>query len=274
MESNLLKRLRVAADAVRSALRNTTAPRVGLILGSGWGELAREMSAPEVVHYQDIPGFPESTVAGHAGRLVFGRWGTRDVLVMQGRVHLYEGYTPEQVVFPVQVMLALGVRTLVVTNAAGAVNPDYTPGDLMLISDHINLTGTNALIGAHDPALGPRFPDMVNAYDPELRTLAQSSGVPLREGVYAGVLGPNFETPAEVRMLARLGADAVGMSTVHEVIAARHGGARVLGISCMSNKAAGLDEKPLLHADVRRVVDGARADITRLVTEVVERLET
>lgn len=265
-------------DAALAHIREAApqaAPEIAMVLGSGLGGLADELESRVEVAYATIPGFSSSTVAGHAGRLVLGRLEGREVVAMQGRVHLYEGYPAPSVALPVRVMLRLGAKILLVTNAAGGIRPEYAAGDLMLISDHLNLTGTSSLLGPNDPALGPRFPDMSAAYDPALRELARSvgkdAGVPLHEGVYAGMLGPAYETPAEVRMLGGMGADAVGMSTVLEVIAAVHMGARVLGISCISNPAAGLSDEPLRHEDVQEAADKARGRLTQLVRGVVAR---
>jgi purine-nucleoside phosphorylase len=231
-----------AADFIHS--RSRYRPQVGLILGSGLNPLAEAVEAADRIPYDQIPHFPKPTVEGHVGRLVLGRLEGRQVAVMQGRVHFYEGYPIQQVVFPVRAMQALGIKTLIVTNAAGGLNPSFHPGDLMLIRDHLNMmgmTGNNPLFGPNDPTLGPRFPDMSQAYDPTLRRMARQvaerEGIPLHEGVYAGLAGPSFETPAEIRFLRLIGADAVGMSTVPEVIVARHGGLRVLGLSGISNVA-------------------------------------
>ncbi len=234
-------------DAIADVIRQRSEgfqPRVGLILGSGLGDLAEEADAAAVIPTAEIPDWPVSTVQGHAGRLVLGTLASQPVIILQGRVHYYEGYTMAQVGLPVRVMQRLGVETLIVTNAAGAVNPDFVPGDLMLITDHLNLigmAGLNPLRGPNLDALGPRFPDMSQAYDRELQALArrvaQEAGITLREGVYASLAGPSFETPADLRFLRVAGVDAVGMSTVPEVIVARHGGTRVLGISGISNKA-------------------------------------
>lgn len=231
-----------AAAYVRSQSRHR--PEIGLILGSGLNPLADAVEPADRIPYQDVPHFPLPSVEGHVGQLVLGHLAGKTVMIMQGRVHFYEGYPIQQVVFPVRVMKVMGVKTLFVTNAAGGLNPAYRPGDLMLISDHINLigmTGSNPLFGPNDPTLGPRFPDMSQAYDPELRhaarQVAQDEGIPLHEGVYAGLAGPSFETPADIHFLRLIGADAVGMSTVPEVIVARHGGMRVLGVSGISNVA-------------------------------------
>lgn len=219
-------------------------PKVGLILGSGLNPLAESIETADRIPFDRIPYFPKPTVEGHAGQLVLGNLEEVPVMIMQGRVHFYEGYPMQQVVFPVRVMQVMGVELLIVTNAAGGLNPDFRAGDLMLITDHLSMVGmggSNPLFGPNDPALGPRFPDMSQAYDPELgeiaRQVAEARGVPLREGIYAGLAGPSFETPAEIRFLRMIGADAVGMSTVTEVTVAHHGGIRVLGISGISNMA-------------------------------------
>jgi len=231
-----------AADAVRR--RTKYQPRVGLILGSGLGGLADLVQQPDVIPYGDIPHWPASTVEGHSGRLVIGTLEGAEVMVLQGRVHYYEGYSMQEVTLPMRVMQRLNVPTLIVTNAAGAINPDFEPGDVMLITDHIALgtmTGINPLRGPNLDELGPRFPDMSQAYNRDLLVLARqeakSAGITLREGVYVGLSGPSFETPADLRFLRAIGADAVGMSTVPEVIVAHHGGTRVLGFSGISNKA-------------------------------------
>ncbi len=238
-----LQEIDALADVIRRRAQGFQ-PRVGLILGSGLGPLAEEAEAVAVIPTAEIPDWPVSTVPGHAGRLVLGTLASQPVLILQGRVHYYEGYTMAQVGLPVRVMQRLGVETLIVTNAAGAVNPDFAPGDLMLITDHLNLmgmAGLNPLRGPNLDELGPRFPDMSQAYDRELQALARrvadEAGILLREGVYAALAGPSFETPADLRFLRGAGVDAVGMSTVPEVIVARHGGTRVLGISGISNKA-------------------------------------
>jgi purine-nucleoside phosphorylase len=224
--------------------RTAYRPQIGLILGSGLNPLAEAVEAADAIPYGEIPHFPQPSVEGHAGRLVLGYLAGKAVLIMQGRVHFYEGYSMQQVTFPVRVMQVMGIKTLIVTNAAGGINPAFHAGELMLISDHLNLlgmTGHNPLHGPNDPSLGPRFPDMSQAYDPELRRLAREvareNDIPLREGVYAGLSGPSFETPADIRFLRLIGADAVGMSTVPEVTVARHGGLRVLGVSSISNVA-------------------------------------
>jgi purine-nucleoside phosphorylase len=251
-------------------------PRVGLVLGSGLGAFAEELENGEGVDYAAIPHFPVSTVDGHHGRLLAGAVRGCSVVVMQGRVHGYEGYDPGQVVFGVRAMMALGVRTLILTNAAGGVNPAFVRGDLMLLSDHINLTGKSPLSGPHDARLGPRFPDMSAVYPRELRELAHSVAhglrFALREGVYLGFNGPQYETPAEIRMCRLLGADAVGMSTVHEAIACAHGGARVLGISCITNLAAGLSGQALSHQEVKETAAAVEDRFSNLLSGVCERL--
>ena len=231
-----------AADAVRT--RTSYHPRVGLILGSGLNDLADSVQKSDIIPYADLPNWPISTVQGHAGRLVIGELDGQIVLVMQGRIHFYEGYSMSQITLPVRVMQRLGLEMLIVTNAAGGVNDNFVPGDVMLITDNLNLmgmTGANPLMGPNIDELGPRFPDMSQAYDRELmgiaRQVASQENVQLREGVYCGLSGPSFEGPADLRFLRMIGADAVGMSTVPEVIVARHGGTRVLGFSGISNKA-------------------------------------
>lgn len=268
------EQMKGAVEALRARVQGPP-PEVALVLGSGLSGVADRLEGLDLVPYAEIPSFPVATVEGHPGRLAFGQKAGRRVVVMQGRVHAYEGYSAQDVVFPVRVMLALGPKLLVLTNAAGGIHPSLSPGALMLIADHLNLTGTSALLGPNDPAIGPRFPDMTHAYDADLRSLARAvareNGILHQEGVYAGVLGPTYETPAEIRMLRTLGADAVGMSTVHEVIAAVHMGARVLGISCITNLAAGLGQGPLLHEEVERTAKAVQEDLERLLTGILER---
>jgi purine-nucleoside phosphorylase len=263
-----------ALTKLRSHITDT--PEVALVLGSGLGALADQIEGGGSVDYNALPGMKSSAVAGHAGRFRAGRLFGRNVIAMQGRVHLYEGHSPADVVMGVRLMLQLGARTLLVSNAAGGIRDDLTPGTLMVIDDHINLTGQSSLQGPDDPALGPRFPDMSQAYDLQLIATAQRvatrSHVPIATGVYAGLLGPSYETPAEIRMLRNLGADAVGMSTVLEVIAARHMGARVLGISCITNLAAGISKKPLSHAEVEQTARESRDRFSRLIEGVLTEL--
>ena len=237
-----LEQIDQAADAIRKRISHR--PRVGMILGSGLNSLADSVQNAEIIPYSELPHWPLSTVHGHAGKLVIGELEGQSVLVMQGRIHFYEGYGMSQITLPVRVMLRLGLEMMFVTNAAGGVNPDFVPGDVMLITDHLNLIGmmgANPLMGPNIDELGPRFPDMSQAYDRQLMTLARKAAsnekIPLREGIYCGLSGPSFEGPADLRFLRTAGADAVGMSTVPEVIVARHGGLRVLGFSGISNKA-------------------------------------
>ncbi|GIP48517.1 Purine nucleoside phosphorylase 1 [compost metagenome] len=266
--------IREAAEYIRS--RSALTPKVGLILGSGLGVLADHIEQPVSIDYRDIPFFPQSTVEGHAGELLIGTVQGTAVVLMKGRFHMYEGYGPEMTAFPVRVMKELGVSTLLVTNAAGGVNTSYHPGDLMLISDHLNLTGRNPLVGPNDEELGARFPDMSQAYSRRLRDIARKiaadKGVPLQEGVYAGLLGPTYETPAEIRMLRTLGADAVGMSTVSETIVARHAGIEVLGISCISNMASGILDQPLSHQEVMETTERVREKFLSLVLSIIPQI--
>jgi len=264
-----------AVSVVRE--RVSLAPQVAIILGSGLGALAGEVRADAVVPYAEIPGFPRSTVEGHAGNLLVGRLEGRAVAVMQGRAHFYEGYSLADVVFPVRVIRALGARVLLVSNAAGGINRLWSSGDLMIIADHINFMGSNPLMGPNDPDLGPRFPDMSQAYDPDLIALAEraalAEGIAIRKGVYAGVHGPSYETPAELRMLRGWGADAVGMSTVPEVIAARHMGMRVLGITAITDMATGEQIKTVTHEDVMAVAREIEPKFIRLVKRIVREMK-
>lgn len=246
-------------------------PKVGIILGSGLGDFADGFEGKVVIPYEDLPHFPRSSVPGHAGRLVLGRVRGEPVVAMQGRVHVYEGHSPAQVAFPARVLCALGLHSLVVTNAAGGVNLGFQVGDLMVITDHLNLSGSNPLNGPNDDRLGPRFPDMTTAYPEALRAQLLDSaarvGVALKQGVYAILAGPSYETPAEIRMLRTLGADAVGMSTVPEVIAANHMGVRVAGVSCITNLAAGIGGKPLSHEEVAETAQQVKGRFTRLLED-------
>jgi purine-nucleoside phosphorylase len=279
MASELLDRINNAAQAVSARLPEGWKPQVGVILGSGLGALADEVEAAASFHYSEIPGFVQSSAVGHAGRLVAGTLGGTRVLVMQGRVHYYEGYTMQQVTFPVRVMRALGAHTLVVTNAAGGLNPDYRAGDLMLITDHINMLGwggQNPLIGPNDLELGPRFPAMNPAYDPDLLKIAEEAAaacnVEVREGVYIVLAGPNYETRAELRALKMWGADAVGMSTVPEVLVARHGGMKVIGISNITNMALADSDEPVNHEEVLQVAAESRPRFVSLMKEILARI--
>lgn len=264
-------------EAAQYILTQTKAkPTIGLIMGSGLGVLGSYIENPIVIPYASIPHFPVSTVEGHAGELVVGTLSGASVVLMNGRFHMYEGYSPELTAFPVRVMKALGVDKLVVTNAAGGINISYQSGELMLISDHINLTGRNPLVGPNEESIGPRFPDMSAPYSKRLRELATAvaseQGFALQEGVYVGLLGPSYETPAEIRMLRTLGADAVGMSTVAEVIAAKHAGMEVLGISCISNMASGILDQPLSHAEVMETTEKVKSRFLSLVITLVGRM--
>lgn len=257
--------------------RTSTHPKVGLVLGSGLGGFVEAMEGPYAVPYADIPHFPRPTAVGHAGKLVFGTINEIPIVVMAGRAHLYEGYTPQQVTYGVRTMAALGVKTLILTNAAGAINADYRVGDLVIMSDHINLQGLNPLTGPNYEALGPRFPDMTEAYAKELRAITKQVakdelGIDLHEGVYAGLLGPNYETPAEIRYLRAIGADLVGMSTVAECIVANHMGLRVLGLSSAVNMAAGMEAKKLVHEEVLDVGKQMQETLIRLLSAVIPKL--
>lgn len=254
------------AQAARSIeQKSTLRPRVGVVLGSGLGAFASSLERAVAIPYGDIPHFPTSTAVGHRGELVIGIKDGVEVAVMAGRIHYYEGYTPAQVVFPVRVLARLGIRILVLTNAAGSINVNFRPGELMIIQDHINYTGMNPLVGPNDEQLGPRFFDMSDAYDPALREIAEKacwkSGVTARKGVYIAFSGPSYETPAEIKMARTMGADAAGMSTVPEVVAARHMGVRCLGLSCITNLGAGVSRKKLDHAEVLAVGKQAAAGL-------------
>lgn len=263
-----------AVEAIRREHAET--PEVAIILGTGLGGLAKEIAAQATIGYEKIPGFPLSTVESHVGRLLLGTLSGKRVVAMQGRFHLYEGYTPQQVTFPVRVMRELGAKTLFVSNACGGMHPLWSPGDLMLMADHINLLGANPLVGTNDDKLGPRFPDMSTAYDSGLRELARQTArdlkIVLREGVYVAVTGPNLETAAEYRMLRAMGADVVGMSTVPEVIVAVHGGMRVLGVSIITDACL---PDALEPADITKIIataEKAEPNLTRLMRGVLERM--
>ena len=249
-------------------------PEIGIVLGSGLGDFARQVEKSAEISYDSLPGFPVSTVAGHAGKLIFGYVRSVPVVVMQGRVHYYEGYSMEQVVAPIRLMGMLGAKKLLLTNAAGGVNTDFTPGDLMVITDHISAFVPSPLRGENPEALGPRFPDMSRVYDEEMRravlTAGETLGQPLRQGVYLQWQGPNYETPAEIRMFRTLGADAVGMSTVCEAIAARHMGLRVCAVSCITNMACGILPQPLSHEEVQQTADRVKDKFQALVLESLE----
>jgi purine-nucleoside phosphorylase len=256
--------------------RHSRPPSVGLILGSGLGDFAETLENRTSIPFDELPHFPHSTVPGHAGKLVLGESAGVQVAVLQGRVHFYEGYTMPELTYATRVLGCLGIRQLIVTNAAGGVNEIFRPGDLMLITDHINLTGTNPLIGPNIEELGVRFPDMSEAYNVEMRGLALKAaaklGIELRQGVYVGFTGPSYETPAEIRMSRILGADAVGMSTIPEVIVANHMGIRVLGISCITNMAAGILPRKLTHAEVIETTAKVQQQFIALLQEIVPAL--
>jgi purine-nucleoside phosphorylase len=269
-----VERIAAAAQAIQALF--PTPPTEAIILGTGLGQLAEDMHVEVTIDYADIPGFPLSTVESHAGRLLCGTLGGRTVVAMQGRFHRYEGYSLHEVTFPVRVLRALGAGTLIVSNACGGMHPLWQRGDLMLIADHINLLGDNPLIGPNDPALGPRFPDMSVAYDAPLRALARevaaAQGLMLREGIYVAVVGPNLETRAEYRMLRALGADVVGMSTVPEVIVARHGGMRVLGLSIITDMCLPDSLQEATLDEIVATANAAQPNLTALVRGVLERL--
>ncbi|MFC1976201.1 purine-nucleoside phosphorylase [Chloroflexota bacterium] len=268
-----MKKISAARDYIQA--RTKIKPQLALILGSGLGALADEVQVDAVFPYSEIPDFPIPTVAGHAGRLVVGKLAGKNVVVMQGRFHYYEGHPMLRIIFPVRVMHALGAKALIVTNAAGGLNPNFEAGDVMLIIDHINTMGTNALIGPNEEEIGPRFPDMTHTYTPGLQTLAlniaKQAEIPLRRGIYAAVSGPTFETPAERRYLRIIGSDAVGMSTVPEVTAANHAGMRILGMSAITNKATGEpDQQPDSHEEVLAMAKVAGEKLVRLVREIIQ----
>ena len=271
-------RLPARLDALEAAVRGRTdlVPRLGIVLGSGLGGLAGRLEAPVVIPFAELPGWPAASAPGHAGRLLLGEIGGVPVVCLQGRFHIYEGHPAGLVVQPVLLMGRLGAPRILLTNAAGGINAAWPPGTLMALTDHINLTGLNPLIGANADGIGPRFPDLTDAWDPDLRARLQAAasleGIRLEEGIYAGLLGPTYETPAEVRMLRTMGADAVGMSTVLEAIAARWAGLRLAGISLVTNPGAGVTGEPLSHAEVLRAADEAGPRFERLVIRFVSLL--
>jgi purine-nucleoside phosphorylase len=271
---SLYERAEKAARMIRA--RTPTVSPVAIVLGSGLGGFADELSAATAIPYDEIPGFARATVEGHAGRLVVGNIGDSAVAAMQGRFHFYEGYSLEDVTFPIRVLKLLGVRTLILTNASGALNVEFLPGSLMVITDHINLLGVNPLIGPNDERFGPRFPDLSNTYAHELQeivlTEARAMGMKMGRGVYASLSGPSYETPAEIHMVRALGADAVGMSTVPEAIVARHMGMQVVGISCITNLAAGVSNQPVDHSQVMATGEGVREEFTELLRRVIPKL--
>ena len=272
--SDLHAQLTAAATEVRRAAPDLQ-PLVGVVLGSGLGAFGDTLDQLVKVPYSDIPSMPVSRVVGHAGNLCIGRAGDIPVACLQGRVHLYEGHDPRRAVFGVQLLAELGAQAVLITNAAGGIGSSLTPGSLMLITDHINLMGKSPLVGLNDDRLGPRFPDMSTAYDPQLRAaaleVAEQQGTELHQGVYAAMLGPSYETPAEIRMLRTIGADAVGMSTVPEVIALNHRGIRVGGMSCITNLAAGIGDTALDHAEVEETAKRTRAAFVKLLSGWIQR---
>ena len=274
MSDGLYDRVQEAAAAVRRATRDV--PQVGLILGSGLGAYADKLAGAARIDYAEIPHFPRSQVPGHKGCLVVGERAGARCIAMQGRVHMYEGHSAATVAFPARVLIALGAKVLIVTNAAGGLDAKWPPGTLMLIRDHLDMLRDHALRGPNDDRLGPRFPDMTHAYAPELRALAKEAaagaGIRLEEGVYVAMPGPTYETPAEVRMLQRLGADATGMSTVPEVVVARHMGARVIGISCITNHAAGITGEALTHEEVTETAARVRTTFEQLLDAILGQL--
>lgn len=272
MKNDLMVKIEQAKTYLESKIRNI--PETALILGSGLGDMAEEAEEKTAIDYKDIPNFPVSTVQGHKGRLVIGTMSGKKVVVMQGRFHYYEGYSMKEVVFPVWVFKALGVKNLIVTNAAGGVNTSFKPGDLMIITDHINYTNINPLLGPNIDEFGPRFPDLSEVYSKELtekvKKCADSIGLKMQQGTYAFLTGPSYETPAEIRALRIIGADAVGMSTVPEVIAAKHCGISTVGISCITNMAAGILNQPLDHHEVVETAEKVKADFSALIRKIVE----
>ena len=263
----------------KEAVRKVTdfEPDVALVLGSGLGDFAENIKIETEIPYSDIPGFPVSTVPGHAGKFIFGYLGDKKIVCMKGRIHFYEGYNISDVVLPARLMKMLGAKILFLTNAAGGLGEGFGAGDLMLITDHISIFAPNPLIGPNLDELGPRFPDMSNVYKKDLqdviRAVAKENGIDLKEGVYCQCTGPSFESPAEIKMLAKLGVSAVGMSTVNEAIAANHMGMRICGVSCISNLAAGISGEPLSHEEVQEAADKAAPLFTKLVSESIKRFE-
>lgn len=270
-DNKLYDQMSEAVDFIKSKIKIT--PQVGIILGSGLGDFADTLEDKTIISYGEIPGFKKSTVAGHAGRLVVGSISGKPVAAMQGRYHYYEGHHIREVVFPVRVLCMLGIGKLLVTNAAGGINPMLEPGDLMIIRDHINMMGDNPLVGENDDRLGPRFPDMSHIYAPELMDIIAGSmrklGLGVKKGVYAAMSGPSYETPAEIKMLSAMGADAVGMSTVPEAITARHMKVSVAGISCVTNLAAGISKTPLNHQEVTETANRVKSDFIKLLKDII-----
>ena len=261
-------------DYIKGKIKNQ--PEIGIVLGSGLGDFADAIEDKIEIPYTEIPGFPVSTVKGHDGKLIFGKINSKEVCVMKGRIHYYEGYDIKEVVYPIEVLAGLGIKTLILTNAAGGVNTDFEPADLMIINDHINLMGKNPLIGPNNEDLGPRFPDMTDLYNKDLIEVAEKSakklGIDIQEGVYMYFTGPSYETAAEVRMARILGADAVGMSTVPEAIIARHRGLKILGISTITNMSTGILDTPLDHTEVVEVGQEVAGKFKELLKEIIEEI--
>lgn len=272
----MYKKLGAAAAHIKNV--KPCNPKVGIILGSGLGAFVDQIEDKTIISYDDIPHFHKTTVEGHAGKLILGRVGTTEVAILQGRFHCYEGLDMDDVVFPTRLLSTLGVENLILTNAAGGINEKYKSGDLVIIEDHINMMGRNPLVGPNIDEMGPRFPDMTKAYHPELRSLIESSakdlGYSMQKGIYAGVLGPTYETPAEVRMLRAIGADVVGMSTVPECIAANHIGMKVCGVSCVTNMASGIENVELKHEDIKDEALRVMEKFTTILKEVVTRIDS
>jgi purine-nucleoside phosphorylase len=272
---SLYDRAERAARLIRERAKANVS--VAIVLGSGLGGFADELTDASGIPYDQIPGFARATVEGHAGRLVIGKVGATAIAALQGRFHFYEGYSLEEVTFPIRVLKLLGVKTLILTNASGALNAEYAPGTLMLISDHINLMGVNPLIGANDTRFGPRFPDLTNVYSPELQDIvlqeAREMKLEMRRGIYASLTGPSYETPAEIHMVRALGAQAVGMSTVPEAIVARHMGMKVVGISCITNLAAGVTDHPVDHTQVIATGERIRESFSELLRRVIGKVK-
>lgn len=271
---DLLEKINEATQYIKSKIN--VSPEIGLILGSGLGELSKDIVADIKIQYSDIPNFPISTVKGHEGSLIIGKLSGKNIVAMNGRFHYYEGYDLKQVTFPIRVMKELGIKVLIITNAAGGINRNLSPGDLMIIEDHINFAFNNPLIGKNYDELGPRFPDMSHAYDEYLINMAidiaKKNNIDIKKGTYVWMTGPQYETPAEVRLVSFLGGDAVGMSTVPEVITAVHGGIKVLGISCITNMAAGILPQPLNHSEVIETANLVKNKFSYLVKEIIKNI--
>lgn len=270
-----LKKLYESVDFIKGKIKDM--PEIGLILGSGLGDMANDIENKVIVKYSEVPNLPVSTVKGHAGQFVFGEYNGKKVVMMQGRFHYYEGNRMDELVLPVYIMKKLGVENIIVTNAAGGVNESFVPGDLMIIEDHINFSGFNPLIGENHEEIGARFPDMSEGYNKELRKVAfevaEKLNINVKKGVYIMATGPSYETPAEIRMMRNLGGDAVGMSTVPEVIAANHCGMKVLGISCITNMAAGILDQPLNHEEVIETSNKVKNEFISLVGEILKNIK-